>query len=61
MRFLDVLNDGGALLLLGGVADCLINSGTLLAIDSVTDLFRNDAVVGPALFSVVNLTFLRDI
>ena len=61
MRLLDVVDDGGALPLLDGVADGLVNSVTLLAIDCITDLFSLDAIGRPALLLVVDLAFLREV
>ena len=54
VRLLDMVNDGGALLLLDDVADGLVHSGALWTIDRLTDLFRNDSDVRPALLVVVN-------
>ena len=61
MRLLDVVDDGGALPLLDGVADRLVNSVTLLAIDCITDLFSLDTIGRPALLLVVDLAFLREV
>ena len=58
VRLLDMVNDGGALLLLDGVADGLVHGGALWTIDRLTDLFRNDSDVRPALLVVVNCAFL---
>ena len=58
VRLLDMVNDGGTLLLLDDVADGLVHSGALLTIDRLTDLFRNDSDVRPALLVVVNCALL---
>ena len=56
-----MVNDGGALLLLDDVADGLVHSGALLTIDRLTDLFRNDSDVRPALLVVVNCALLWEV
>ena len=61
MRLLDVVDDGGTLPLLDGVADGIVNSVTLLAFDCITDLFSLDTIGRPALFLVVDLAFLREV
>ena len=61
MRLLDVVDDSGALPLLDSVADGIVNSVTLLAIDRITDLFSLDAIGRPALLLVVDLAFLREV
>lgn len=61
MRLLDVVDDHGALLPADGVADGLVKSLALLAIDGVANLFSFDADVCPALLLMVNLAFLREV
>ena len=56
-----MVNDGGTLLLLDDVADGLVHSGALLTIDRLTDLFRNDSDVRPALLVVVNCALLWEV